>query len=188
MNQIKQDELSNGQKVQANIALEKMFVGIFGIPENSTKQASNLKNKVEAICESMLNNVGTVLDGYQRYMTEPIQARKRLNYENIKKPQLLFTDYIDNSLSRPFIPKILHKYNAKRQLDSNLLHQINNSKELNADHIFDHPYSFEINDSKLPKDVLTIASQFAQDSNVVHSFNRNPLVEIDTVEKLEVSS
>lgn len=49
--------------------------------------------------------------------------------KKIEKPQLSFSDPIDNTLDHPFVPKIKKKYNSQHTLDPKLFEAQNNPKE-----------------------------------------------------------
>jgi exosome complex exonuclease RRP6 len=78
---------------------------------------------------------------------------------NIRRPQLLFPDKIDNSNS-PFVQKIKVKTNAKRPLDYGDPDGISvlfaaHVKSLGISSLDNHPYEFEINTIEYPAHILS---------------------------------
>ena len=101
-----------------------------------------------------------------------IQSIRLLGAKNVQRPQLTFTDKIDNS-AEPWQPRITEKPNALKPLDSYL--------EGKGEQVFGHPYEFELNVFQVPKNQLEKRLPMKY-----KPLEESPLVIIDKEEDLTV--
>jgi exosome complex exonuclease RRP6 len=103
---------------------------------------------------------------------------------NIRRPQLLFPDQIDNS-NLPFIQKIKIKTNAKRPLDYGDPDGISvlfaaHVKSLGISSTDHHPYEFEINTIEYPAHVLSQREEILYKSD-----EETPFTFVETEEQVK---
>lgn len=184
MGQLDPNRLKQDQKEQINSIFTGFISNTFEstLPKKSEPALGKASEKrefcedVEQLQNQMYGNVQNVLDGFQEHLIEPTQARKHINFENIKKPQLLFKDQINNSSDKLFIPKISRKYNAKTP----------QQQGASADFVSEHPYSLEINTAEIPRDVVISFQKLSHSQTIFDVQRRDNVIEINTLQKLQV--
>ncbi|KAJ1502715.1 exosome nuclease subunit, partial [Coelomomyces lativittatus] len=100
----------------------------------------------------------------------------------IVRSQELFKEDVDNSLTRPFIPKLKSKLCSQVPLPvyPTSEHEI---KEYNVDHLFPHPYQYEIENLNYPPFLFESVSESPLELPV--GLDVSEMEWIDTVEGLE---
>ncbi|XP_045473047.1 exosome component 10-like [Harmonia axyridis] len=98
----------------------------------------------------------------------------KLLVKDIKRPQELFTDKIDNSNDHPWVPEIKEKPNSVKPL-AIFLEETERGEE------YSHPYELELEKFKVPEEQLLAE---CEDPIFPKPLEETPLIEVDTEEKL----
>lgn len=148
--------------------------------ESSWKDFTNIIDNLHEKSDrsiDIINNKNSVQTGTGLKYLDDFSSNDATNSKRITKPQLKFTDPIDNNESHPFKPLLNDKPNALKPLEESL--KLVAATEDIPEH-YEQPYEFEIKNQEYNKDIL-----LSKEPIQPQSWDETEAIWVDTYEKLK---